>query len=589
MSRYLGASWLALTAFLLSGSAFAFTDLTNGKMLRTADKDSPRSDKASFRWSQDPALLAIPQSPLCPAASSVRLITNLGVLPEIALDCAKWAIAGVGFRYRDKDPLTGRSISMKLSAGKLSASVKGPPYANAPVVGPVSFVETRVTIGSAVLCGRWSAPPGEIKRNQAAKVQIKGPTAACQVVCGNSIAEDGEECDDGNPVNGDGCDDNCTVTACGNSIQTSGEGCDDGNTMGGDGCRANCTVEACGDGITDPLEDCDDSNTVGGDCCSATCDYETAGSPCTSDSNPCTNDVCNGSGVCQHPNNTAPCNDLDGCTITDTCAGGTCQGTLRAPWFNEIDYDDFFGVLDDRDEFVEIAGPAGADLSNFQLVHVEGGLPGCLTPHYAPQAAIGEPHFVTTIPPGTVLQDDTGTGIGFYVACFPSTSLNVVNLPACDDILPAPRLDSNLLNGHLVNASCSSIPMTTMSMRSAGRASSPASAPTARSSTSSHPTAHRVMKAGWTASRSRRPRAPSSEPCWRASGSTRRKTLAASARGTGQPRRPDARCSCGRPAWRTPSRAWNAAPPALRSSTCRRGVCSSSVDYLPRAILSISN
>jgi cysteine-rich repeat protein len=289
----------------------------------------------------------------------VRLITNLGVLPEIALDCAKWAIAGVGFRYRDKDPLTGRSISMKLSAGKLSASVKGPPYANAPVVGPVSFVETRVTIGSAVLCGRWSAPPGEIKRNQAAKVQIKGPTAACQVVCGNSIAEDGEECDDGTPVNGDGCDDNCTVTACGNSIQTSGEGCDDGNTMGGDGCRANCTVEACGDGITDPLEDCDDSNTVGGDCCSATCDYETAGSPCTSDSNPCTNDVCNGSGVCQHPNNTAPCNDLDGCTITDTCAGGTCQGTLRAPWFNEIDYDDFFGVLDDRDEFVEIAGPGG--------------------------------------------------------------------------------------------------------------------------------------------------------------------------------------------------------------------------------------
>jgi hypothetical protein len=58
---------------------------------------------------------------------------------------------------------------------------------------------------------------------------------------------------------------------------------------------------------------------------------------------------------------------------------------------------------------------------------------------------------VATIPPGTVLGDDTGTGIGFYVACFTSTSTNVVNLPACDDVLPAPRLDSNLMNGDLLN------------------------------------------------------------------------------------------------------------------------------------------
>src|SRR6185295_6315580 len=33
--------------------------------------------------------------------------------------------------------------------------------------------------------------------------------------CGNMDVDPGEECDDGNSVNGDGCDNNCTFTACG--------------------------------------------------------------------------------------------------------------------------------------------------------------------------------------------------------------------------------------------------------------------------------------------------------------------------------------------------------------------------------------
>jgi hypothetical protein len=58
----------------------------------------------------------------------------------------------------------------------------------------------------------------------------------------------------------------------------------------------------------------------------------------------------------------------------------------------------------------------------------------------------------TAIPAGVVLGDDTGTGIGFLVVCFPYTSANVVNLPACDVIVPAPRTDSNLFNGYLINS-----------------------------------------------------------------------------------------------------------------------------------------
>jgi cysteine-rich repeat protein len=58
---------------------------------------------------------------------------------------------------------------------------------------------------------------------------------------------------------------------CGDGTQQSGEECDDGNLMDGDGCRSDCTVEDCGDGILDPQEACDDGNTVDGDTCSGDC------------------------------------------------------------------------------------------------------------------------------------------------------------------------------------------------------------------------------------------------------------------------------------------------------------------------------
>ena len=62
--------------------------------------------------------------------------------------------------------------------------------------------------------------------------------------CGDHVVNQGtEQCDDGNSVNGDGCDNNCTFTACGNGIQTLGEACDDGNTINDDGCDSNCTVD----------------------------------------------------------------------------------------------------------------------------------------------------------------------------------------------------------------------------------------------------------------------------------------------------------------------------------------------------------
>jgi len=90
-------------------------------------------------------------------------------------------------------------------------------------------------------------------------------------VCGNAMTEGTEECDDGNMMDGDGCDNNCTMTKCGNGIMTLGEMCDDGNLIDGDGCDSNCTMTGCLNGIVTGAEECDDGNMTEGDGCDSNC------------------------------------------------------------------------------------------------------------------------------------------------------------------------------------------------------------------------------------------------------------------------------------------------------------------------------
>ena len=88
------------------------------------------------------------------------------------------------------------------------------------------------------------------------------------------------------------------------------------------------TGSRCGNGIMDAGETCEDGNWTAGDCCSPTCQLAATGAACTSDGNQCTSDVCNASGVCTHPNSTAPCDDGRSCTTGDTCNAGSCTGAF---------------------------------------------------------------------------------------------------------------------------------------------------------------------------------------------------------------------------------------------------------------------
>jgi cysteine-rich repeat protein len=94
-------------------------------------------------------------------------------------------------------------------------------------------------------------------------------TGACN---GNAVGE----CDDGNLVDGDGCDSNCTWPRCGNGITAldengEEEACDDGNDLNTDGC-VDCQLAVCGDGhVQAGLEACDDGNAVNVDECTDQC------------------------------------------------------------------------------------------------------------------------------------------------------------------------------------------------------------------------------------------------------------------------------------------------------------------------------
>jgi cysteine-rich repeat protein len=83
--------------------------------------------------------------------------------------------------------------------------------------------------------------------------------------CGNGTIDPGEQCDDGNGGNGDGCDEDCQPSACGNGLVGLDEECDDGNAIEDDGCTSTCRLpesicDDCLDNDGDGRTDLADSN-----------------------------------------------------------------------------------------------------------------------------------------------------------------------------------------------------------------------------------------------------------------------------------------------------------------------------------------
>ncbi len=168
--------------------------------------------------------------------------------------------------------------------------------------------------------------------------------------CGNGQRDVSEQCDDGNTVAGDGCGVDCRLGGCGDGTLDRGEQCDDGNDVSGDGCT-DCSIEICGNGRREPGETCDDGNDEDGDgCCSCgpcvecgnravdpgeTCDEGASTATCDLD---CTAAEC-GDGL-HNPEAEEACDDgnqdnLDLCT--NGCAAASCSDDLTNA--DEVDTD----------------------------------------------------------------------------------------------------------------------------------------------------------------------------------------------------------------------------------------------------------
>ncbi|MEZ4380477.1 MAG: DUF4215 domain-containing protein [Nannocystaceae bacterium] len=95
--------------------------------------------------------------------------------------------------------------------------------------------------------------------------------------CGDGVVDDGEACDDGNTDDDDGCSGACELESCGDGVVDEGEACDDGAETAT--CDADCTLATCGDGHTNAAagEECDDGNLINGDRCNNSCERNTCG------------------------------------------------------------------------------------------------------------------------------------------------------------------------------------------------------------------------------------------------------------------------------------------------------------------------
>ncbi len=241
----------------------------------------------TFRVREDATLCAVERISISPASSSATAIGDSTVFSANAFGAADSCSASgqrlvaSAYNWKWNDPIPDNS---KNADGEFSTAVW-----------------YKTASGSLIDADGSSIPAG------CSGICLPIGSSPYQAVCGDGVLDEtsgggGEECDDGNSANNDGCsstclyegskicatasDDNC----CGNSeieISTAdniAENCDDGNTVSADGCSNTCLAEGsasvnatCGnndiafDATSYAGETCDDGNNASGDGCSRLC------------------------------------------------------------------------------------------------------------------------------------------------------------------------------------------------------------------------------------------------------------------------------------------------------------------------------
>ena len=172
---------------------------------------------------------------------------------------------------------------------------------------------TQGTTGPQPVCGDGKLDTGEAC-DDGNNIDGDGCEADCSYPgCGDGKLDPGEGCDDGNDSNEDACLNTCVSPTCGDGFVYAGvEQCDDGNLNPGDGCSANCKTEipaVCGDGNIDPGEECDDGNNVNTDNCTNICHIQKCGDGIVGDGEKCDDGNMIDTDMCTNSCTAGPCGD----------------------------------------------------------------------------------------------------------------------------------------------------------------------------------------------------------------------------------------------------------------------------------------
>ncbi len=224
-------------------------------------------------------------------------------------------------------------------------------------------------------------------------------------MCGDGTVNGSESCDFADPAT-PCCNATCDGTA------TSGTVC--GSDPDGADCQAAPQCDGTGTGSASclPVSELDDTPCID-DSLFCTGDETCQSGVCTSGGDPCQpNETCNEAG------STCDCTpDCSGKSCGDDGCGQSCGNCLAAgelcinfacapgdPWINELHYDN---TGNDAGEFIEVAVPAGMDVSTLSVVHYNGN-----------GGAVIDTHALTSF-----VQGATVNGVTFYSLTLPQDGL----------------------------------------------------------------------------------------------------------------------------------------------------------------------
>lgn len=180
-----------------------------------------------------------------PGAAASR--PGLGVLGAIAA-----CLCGAGPLACGDDTVEGSGSSSSSSSG--TATTTGTDATSEPptTTGVPTTSGTPDTTSTSTTDATSSSTTDATSSSTTAVTVTTGSSSStgAPVSCGDTIVDEGEECDDGNPDNTDDCLDTCLLATCGDGeLQAGVEACDDGNADNFDGCTNTCQALVCGDAL----------------------------------------------------------------------------------------------------------------------------------------------------------------------------------------------------------------------------------------------------------------------------------------------------------------------------------------------------